>query len=153
MYKRQDYNRPIAERTFNLLLRAGAFLPVPEGLAGTRINFEFEMPVTKIRKQVEAAAAKQWAMEMLELSNVKPEAADLVNIDELGRFAHDAAGIPHEILNGRQAVEALREQRAAAMQQQQQAEMLQQGAGVAEQLAGAANKVSSAGVEPQAQEA
>ena len=148
-----DYNRPIAERSFNLLLRAGAFLPVPESMAGTRINFEFEMPVTKIRKQVEAAAAKQWAMEMLELSNVKPEAADLVNIDELGRFAHDAAGIPHEILNGRQAVEALREQRAAAMQQQQQAEMLQQGAGVAEQLAGAANKVSSAGVEPQAQEA
>ena len=88
MYGRYDTEKtaPEAERAFMVMLRAGGFAPIPKALQGKNVVFEYDSPVKRIRKQIEAAAARQWAAGMIELGQFKPEALDLINEDELGSF-------------------------------------------------------------------
>ena len=95
-----DYTAPIVERSFQLMLRAGALAPVPEVLQGRSVRFEYQSPVKRIRQQIEATAARDWALQMIELGQVKPEALDLINVDALGRFSAEAMGLPAEIVTG-----------------------------------------------------
>lgn len=120
-----DYTAPIVERSFNIMLRAGALAPIPESLQGQGVRFEYQSPIKRLRQQVEAAAAQQWAIEQIELSEIKPEAADLINVDGLGRFKAKAAGLPHDIVNSPETVEAIREQRAQAQAEAAQMEQVQ----------------------------
>ncbi len=135
-----DDTSPTAERSFMVMLRAGGFLPIPEVLQGQNIRFDYDSPVKKIRQQIEAAAARMWAQEMIELSAVKPEALDLINADELGRFSADALGIPKKIVNGAERVDQIRAQRQQALEEQQQAEQLAQGLDMAKTASQAANE-------------
>jgi len=128
-----DYTAPMVERGFNIMLRNGAFKPIPDVLKGRHIKFEYESPVKKIRQQIEANAATQWAYEMIELSQSKPEALDLVNADELGRFKAKASGIPESIVNGVETVAQIRAERAEQMQQQQEIEQAQMALSAVEQ--------------------
>jgi hypothetical protein len=126
-----DYTAPIVERSFQIMLRAGALAPIPEVLQGRGIRFEYQSPIKRLRQQVEAAAARAWAEEMIFLGELKPEALDLINVDALGRFSAKAAGLPHNIVNGEEEVQALRQQRAEHQAQAAQMEQLQAGADVA----------------------
>ncbi|HDZ37853.1 MAG TPA: hypothetical protein ENH62_06155 [Marinobacter sp.] len=122
-----DYTAPIVERSFNIMLRAGALAPIPEVLQGRGVRFEYQSPIKRLRQQVEAAAARAWAEEMIFLGELKPEALDLINVDALGRFSAEAAGLPHNIVNGTDEVERLRQERAAAQAAAAEAEQLAAG--------------------------
>jgi len=122
-----DYTAPMVERAFMIMLRGGAFLPIPEVLQGENIRFEYESPVKRIRQQIEAASARIWVQEALAIGQVRPEVIDLVNFDEYGRFSAEALGIPRKLVNGKEQVQQIREQRQQAMEAQQQALALQQG--------------------------
>ncbi|MDO8683703.1 MAG: portal protein, partial [Armatimonadota bacterium] len=60
MYGRYDTEKtaPEAERAFMVMLRAGGFAPIPPALQGKNVVFEYDSPVKRIRKQIEAAAAR-----------------------------------------------------------------------------------------------
>lgn len=143
MYGRYDTEKtaPEAERAFMVMLRAGGFAPIPKALQGKNVIFEYDSPVKRIRKQIEAAAARQWAAGMIEIAEFKPEALDLINADELGRFEAEALVIPHQIVNSRETVEAIREARLAAQQQQAQAAKMAEAMDIAKTGADAANKL------------
>jgi hypothetical protein len=135
-----DYTAPMVERAFNIMLRAGAFPPVPDSLAGKSVRFEYVSPVKRIREQAEAVAASQWAMEQQSRARAFPEALDLVNVDALGRFEAEAYSLPAGIVNSPERVEQMRQQKAQAAQAQQEMEMMQQGAQLADSVAGTADK-------------
>jgi hypothetical protein len=122
---------PEVERVFMLMLRGGAFLPIPKILQGKNINFQYASPVVKIRKQVEAATARMWAMEMIELGQVKQEAIDMVNVEALGRFGADALGIPKQIVNSPEMLQQMSQARA---EQQAQASKMQMASGMVDVL-------------------
>jgi len=122
-----DYTAPIVERAFQIMLRAGSLAPVPEVLQGRGVRFEYQSPVKRIRQQIEAAAARAWAQEMLDLGDAKPEALDLINVDALGRFTAEAAGLPNDVVNGTDEVARIRQQRAEAQAAAAQLEQLQAG--------------------------
>lgn len=130
-----DYNDPDAERTFNLMLRAGQFPPIPRILQGESVRFEYESPIKRIRQQVEAAAARLWVGERVTLANETqdPSHMDLVDFDEYGRFSAEAGGVPHKIVVGRERVEEKRRARAEAQQQAAQAQQIQQAVEIAAQ--------------------
>lgn len=134
-----DDTAPTVERAFMIMLRGRAFLPIPKILQGQNIRFDYDSPVKKIRQQIEAAAARMWAQEMIDLSASKPGALDLINEDELGRFSADALGIPKKIVNGEEQVAQIRAQRQQDLEEQQEAEQLQQGIEMAKTGAEAAN--------------
>ena len=127
-----DYTAPIVERAFHIMLRAGAFGDIPEALQGRGVRFEYQSPIKRIRQQIEAAAASQWAQEMIVLGEVKPDALDLINVDALGRFGAEAAGLPNEIVNGTDEVAALRKARAEAEQATLEREQFAAGVDTAE---------------------
>ena len=114
-----DYTAPIVVRSFHIMLRAGALAPIPEVLQGRS--------------------------EMLLLAQAKPEALDLINVDALGRFSAEAAGLPNDIVNGADAVQQLRQQRAEAEAAAAQLEQLQAGVETAATAADAANKIGLTG--------
>lgn len=131
---------PEVERAFMLMLRAGSLAPIPELLQGRNIGFEYDSPVKRARQQVEAAAAKMWAMEMIEIGQVKPEAIDLVNVDALGRLSAEALSLPKQLVNSVEVVEAIREGRAKQMAAQAQLESIAAAAEIAKTGAEAADK-------------
>jgi len=124
-----DYIAPMVERTFNVMLRNGAFPPIPEVLQGQNIRFEYESPIKKTRQQVEAASARQWKDDLILMAEIKPEVLDLINADEYARFQADANAVPLKIMNNDEQTEAIRKQRAEA---EQQAQQLQEGLALAE---------------------
>ncbi len=124
-----DYTGPMVERAFQVMLRAGAFLPVPEVLSERGVRFEYESPVKRIREQARALAAREWASEMAALDQVRPGAFDIVNTDALGRFTAEARGVPRFAVNSEDAVAQIREQRQA---EKEAAENLQVAAGAAD---------------------
>ena len=140
-----DYTAPIVERSFQIMLRADALAPVPEVLQGRSVRFEYESPVKRIRQQINAAAARAWAEEMTALSEFKPEALDLINVDALGRFAAEAAGLPNDIINGADEVARLRKERAEAQAAAAELEQIAQGVDIAQTAADAANKAGLTG--------
>ena len=135
-----DYNQPIAERSFKIMLRNEVFGEIPQQLQGQNIKFEFDLPVNKIKKQVEAAAATQWAMEIMQLAQVAPEAKHMVNVDALARFKADAMALPYDIVNTREEVQAKVQAEQQMMAQQQQMMMMEKQANIADKGAGAMKK-------------
>lgn len=138
-----DYTGPMIERAFNVMLRIpGALPPIPESMEGKRVRFEYESPVKRVRQQIEAAAAAEWAARQIERATVlqRPELADPVNFDALGQFEAEAQGLPGFIVNSADEVAGIRaqraEQQAAAAEMQAMAQM----ADTADKAAGAARK-------------
>ncbi len=117
-----DYTAPMVQRAFQIILRAGGFLPVPPSLQGKGVRFEYESPVKRIRKQAEAVAAGEWVRQVTALAaeTQKPELLDKVNFDEFTDFTADAAGIPNRLINGDDRVEQIRAARDQALQEAQQ---------------------------------
>ena len=132
-----EYNAPMAERAFSIMLRAGGFLPIPESLQGQDVSFEFESPVRRVREQVEATAARIWKDEMLQIAAADPTILDSVNMDEYARFSAKASKIPSSLVRSEEEVAQLRQERAEAAQAQAEMQQLEQGAGAAKDIAGA----------------
>ena len=140
-----DYTAPMVERAFMILLRAGAFAPIPDVLQGQNIRFEYDSPVKRIRQQIEAAAASRWAQEMIVLGEVKPGAIDLINEDELGRFSAEALGIPRKIINSADTVAQIRAARQEAQEAQLQAQEMRESMDMIKMGAEAADKAGLVG--------
>ena len=121
-----DYTAPMVERAFRILFRAGAFRPPPDGLRA--IRFEYESPVKRIRQSVEAAAARLWVQEHIEAAKAtgREDILDAVNFDEYSRFTAESSSLPHRLLNGREAVARIRQQRAEAQEQAREAALAEQ---------------------------
>lgn len=134
-----DYTTPLVERTFNVLLRAGAFLPIPDILAGQNLEFQFESPISKIREQIRATAMKLFIAEKVELAAAlgDPSILDLIDMDEATRIDADSISLPNGVLRPRQAVEELRAARQEAQQQAEALAAAQQAADIGKTVADA----------------
>ena len=135
-----DYNQPMVERSFKIMLRNGAFDPIPDILAGQDVKFEFDLPVNKIKKQVQSAAASQWALEVMQMAQIAPEAKHMINIDALARFKADAAALPYNVMNTKEEIQEKVAAENAQRQQMMQLEMADKAAGAAQKGATAMDK-------------
>tara|TARA_R110000772_G_scaffold36387_1_gene87059 strand:- start:2739 stop:4448 length:1710 start_codon:yes stop_codon:yes gene_type:complete len=119
-----DYNLPMTERAFNVMLRNNGFAPVPKSLENQTLKMEFELPVTKIRKQIEAAAAEQWAISVANLAVIDPTVTQMIDAPELARFMHGASALPHEIIVSKDVFEErIKKQQEAQAKADQMAQM------------------------------
>lgn len=109
------------ERAFMVMLRGGGFAPIPDILQGQNIRFEYDSPVARIRKQIEAKAASMWVSEQIAIAKEtgSQEVLDLINFDENARFSAEALGIPKQIINSEEVVEGIRQSRQEVLEQQQ----------------------------------
>ena len=137
-----DYTAPMIQRSFNIMLRAGAFGEIPEILQGQSVKFVFESPVNKVKQQIKAQAAKQWVAEQLELGQIMPEAIDHINVDGYSKVTHEADGVPNEVKNPQEMVDEKRQQRAEQMLKEQQMQEMERGTAMGAELAGMAGDVA-----------
>lgn len=135
-----DYIGFIVERVFNIMYRAGQFLPFPElpDDREVKLRFEYLSPIQQARKQAELAAFGQSLMVLEPLALVQPEILDNFDGDEIARDLPMAGGFTQKWLRPKDVVEERRAQRA------QQAE-LAQAAEAAPGVAGAVRDLAEAG--------
>lgn len=139
-----DYNGAICERTFNLLLRNGAFgspYDMPEELQGKNVQFRFVSPFSEANERVTAQKFVETKNILLEAMGLDPTVAGMVN-------ARDAL---RDVLKGVAPAKWLRSDEemaqldAAAAEQQQTQQLLQtmnDGATVAKNLGEASTAIN-----------
>lgn len=135
-----DYIGHIAERVYNIMLRAGQFLPPPDVLQGQPLKFRFQSPVQRARKQTEAAGLARSLETYAPLLQNDPTMLDRLDGDRIMSDAPDVFGYPEIWNKTDEQVDEARQQRAQQQAAQQALEQVDQGAGAAEKLAGAAQK-------------
>ena len=127
---------PMVSRSFNLMLRGGAFLPIPTRLQGENIIISYVSPVARAQKQAEARAAMEtWqAAAIVAQASGSPDALDVLDADATVRIIAEAGQAPRKMLRQQDEIEAIREQRSQQIQQQQALDQGEQGAGIAATL-------------------
>lgn len=118
-----SYTNPLVERSFNILLRKGAFGPpeiIPEALQGTDVQFRFASPVEKAKRQIEEAGVSQAMDKVLQIGQIRPEIMNRFNFDAYGKFIAKSYDFPNELIKDDATVEAEAEQQAAMQQAEQQ---------------------------------
>lgn len=125
-----DYIGKTVERVFGIMMRAGAFLPMPDALQDAEIEFRYQSPIQRARKQLEIASLGQTLQQIAPMAEAKPELLDHIDGDAIMRDSPEWAGLPVKWLKSQDTVEQERQAR-----QQQQA---------INEMAGAAQPVSEA---------
>lgn len=116
-----EYNAPICENTFQLLLSVNAFGPrnsIPESLAGKDIEFKFESPLIEARDQELARTFVDGKALIAEAADIYPAAAKMLNGETALRDALRGRGLPATWVKG--AEEMVEANKAA---EQEQAEL------------------------------
>jgi hypothetical protein len=122
---------PMIDRIFAILLRQGKFPPIPEVLEGLDIKIEYESPIARAQKQLEAGGILRTFDIMSVLINTEPTVMDNFDGDEAFRhIGMNLHGIDPRLYRDKAAVESLREQRAKAQEQAFELEMAQKQANV-----------------------
>ena len=127
-----EFLNPLIERTFGIMLRAGALMPEPDIIKGQQIDVEYVGPLARSQRMEESVAIERLYGLAMNVVQVDPTIMDNINHDEAIRLRATLLGVPKSILRGKDEVEELREQRAEQQQAMAQAQE-QQAAGDAMQ--------------------
>lgn len=146
-----EYNGALCDKTFDLLLRNGAFgdgWNMPPALGGQKVRFTFESPLQAAQTRANSQAFMQTAQLLQTAAGLDPMVVHDVDFDRAFRDAAEGAGAPaawflDEDVAAQKKAEA---QQAQAQQAEQQALMQQLMAGsqIADQAGGAAKKFNDA---------
>ncbi len=131
-----SYIAPVVNRVFGIMMRAGAFPPLPEMLRGRQVRFEFDSPVSQAQKQIEALAMRGALEQAAVLLQLDPQASDNIDKDKAVRLIFEANGAD-ALLRGSSDVDAMRDTRAQAAAVAAAADALERGAEIAEKVANA----------------
>ena len=117
-----EFLNPLIERTFGIMLRAGALMPEPETIKGQQIDVEYVGPLARSQRMEESVAIERLYGLAMNVVQVDPTIMDNINHDEAIRLRATLLGVPKSILRGKDEVEELREQRAEQQQAMAQAQ-------------------------------
>jgi len=127
--------KPLIERVFNILERAGKMPDIPTELKDTDLQVLFTSQIAKAQRSAEGDSFSKTMQLVLPVVEIAPEIMDNFDVDAIARFAANIHGLPHEILMDKDARDARRKERAA-----QEAELREQEANLNE--AEVVNKVT-----------
>ncbi len=139
-----EYNAPICENTFAIMLRAGAFgspMDMPPELHGAEYEFAFESPLhdaTERQKGQRFLEAKSMLAEAVALD---PSAVSLVDVKVALRDVLQAVGVPAKWTRSETVVAEMEAQQQQQQQAAQLLEQMQQGSEVAKTMAEAQSMV------------
>lgn len=126
---------PAVTRGFAILMRLGRLPPLPPEMQGQSLRIEFLSIMAAAQKLQGVTGVERLAVFVQTLSQSNEAALDKFDSDQAVVAYADMVGVPQALVRSDDEVEALRAQRAKAMQQQQVAAGAQQRADVAKTLA------------------
>lgn len=133
---------PVLFRQFQVMLRAGAFLPVPDAIlqaqqsgALPELDIVYVGPLAQAQRQQETNAILEvyQSAAMIAQSTGDPSIMDNLDADEALRIIGDQKGLPSKVVRKTEEIEELRAQRQEAMQAQMQMQQASDGLTVAQQ--------------------
>lgn len=130
--------QPLIVRCFKMMLRGGAFPPVPEVLrqAGIDVNIAFVNPLARSQQIEDVTNIQQWVQEMAMLAQIKPEVVDFIDADAIATYSANIRNVPEVAVTNVSDVKKTRKQRQEQMQQQMQMEQAVSLADVASKTGG-----------------
>jgi hypothetical protein len=143
----EDYVGKRLRRTFNIMERAGGFLPRPEILQDQEIQFDYFSPFRQARRASEAVGLSR-ALEMLApLAQVpgKEGLLDWFDEDQIAKDTPAWFGFSQKYIKRGEDVEGARQERAQALAAQQVAQFAGAGSEAARNIADAEKKSAEAG--------
>jgi len=116
--------RPIAERTFFLLLENNELPPFPQGLEDkfTDVKANFFGRLSQLTEELELNNMAQGLNFVLQYAEAKPEVLDWINGAEIAKRGLLNSNSPSQLLNSKQVVDGIND---ARNKQAQQAEAMQ----------------------------
>jgi hypothetical protein len=132
--QQEEFLRPIVDRVFNIMLRRGMFLPVPEALSGRQLQVRYSSLVAKAQRLNEGSEILRAFEAMAPFIQLDPAAADNIDSDTAVREVGSIFGLPQRFLKNEEEIEDQREARAQAQAQAQQQEQQAQQADVISKL-------------------
>lgn len=128
-----EYNAPLCDTVFSLLMRAGAFgspFDMPEELHGRDVEFIFESPLRDATERVKVQSFGEAAELMQTAAALDPKSSFTVDVPAAFRDTMQSAGIPSDWLRTKEEAERLAAEAAEAELQAQMAAMQPPGAEV-----------------------
>jgi hypothetical protein len=141
---------PLIDRTFDIMLRRGLIPPPPKVLQQAAENGDDELRVEYIsilaqaQKLVGTAAIDRQVAFVGNLSRIREDAIDILNVDKLSRVYQTMLGTDPETLHTEEEVAQIRQDRADAAQAAAQAEQTAMAAQAAASGAKATKDLASA---------
>lgn len=146
-----DYNGAVCERTFNLLLRNGAFgspYDMPEELQGKEVQFRFVSPFSEASERVTAQKFIETKNILLEAVALDPTVAGMVNAREALREVLRGVA-PAKWLRTDEEMAAIDAQAAEDQQTQKLLQTMNDGAVVAKNLGDASTALNQGTAPPE----
>lgn len=115
-----DGPAPTVQRVFGIMARAGAFRDPPERIQGREPEFEYESPIERVRKSIEAHSARAALELVAPFGEIDPEVFDHFDTDEIAREGSRGVSMPSRWQRSQEDVAKRREarqQRQAAAEQ------------------------------------
>ena len=110
---------PLIERTYNIMHRKGLLPQAPPELANQSLNIEYISVIAQAQKLVKTAGIERLAGFIGNLAGAIPEVLDKFNSDNAVDSYADMLGVPPNVVNSNDQVQALRQAKAKAQAQQQ----------------------------------
>ena len=107
-----EFLNPLIERTFGIMFRAGALMPEPEIIKGSKIDVEYVGPLARSQRMEEAVAIERLYSLAMNVVQIDPSIMDNIDHDEAIRMRAKLLGVPKTVLRGSEEVDEMREQRA-----------------------------------------
>lgn len=135
--------RPLIDRTYALLDRAGLISEPPESLQGADINIEYVSPMARAAKSSGLNSTMQAIQMLMPLSESMP-IMDYINGDGIVKHVVQSLGVPTQVIRSDAEVKALRKQRAEKEAEMAEQEQTQKDIYTAAQAGQAMTNISSA---------
>lgn len=122
---------PTVERMFAIMLRGGAFRPMPAKLSEREIGVEYVSPMVKRQRLAQAQGLAQFLEIVTPLSSLKPEVFDNLDVDRAFRDTADIMGLYKDWVRKAEVVTSIREERQQVQEQAAQRQAFAETAGAA----------------------
>lgn len=119
-----EFLRPLIDRVFDIMLRRGLFLPVPEALKGKNIDVRYSSFIAKAQRMNESQNIVRAFQALGPFIQLDPACADNLNGDNAVRMVANQFSLPAELIRSEKDVQKTRQAKAQAAQaaaQQEQA--------------------------------
>lgn len=126
----QNYNAPICDATFELLMANGAFGPkdeIPDELLGADIEFQFESPLYEAAEKRKAQVLLEGIQMGAQIEPLVPGVTGVIEAEEAYIDSLRAIGFPEKWTKDQEQLEMRQEQKAQQDELQQTLAALQQG--------------------------
>lgn len=143
----REYNAPLCEDTFTLLMANGTFGGVdniPEMLRGSNIRFRFDSPLVDANDQQLVQTFQDTANILQIAAGLDPAAAQIVNAQVALRDTLNGRQVPAKWLRSEDEMAQITEQVKAEQEAAKQAAQIQQGGMAAEQVGLAGQAINEA---------